>query len=237
MRCSRSICALAASLALAFLVTGCQTAAPASDASAAGPAGTGPSPVNERSERERAEWEAAIAGLGFDTGRVVVDAPPSRSDEARAARLMEAGDTELASNHRTQAVAAYAAAVRAAPDLPEAHIALGEAMIAKGKTDLALACYRTALDLRPDDTETRFALAETLAREMRFEEAIDEMEAVVAAVPGHGRAHERLAIWQYYGEDYGAAWRHVRAARAAGHEMPPQFITLLSGKMAESDVR
>jgi tetratricopeptide (TPR) repeat protein len=237
MRCSRSICALAASLALAFLVAGCQTATPASNSSASAQAGAGPSPVNERSARERAEWEAAIAGLSFDTGRVVVDAPPARSNEARATRLLEEGDAELASNHRTKAVAAYAAAVRAAPDLPHAYVVLGEAMITKGKTELAIACYRTTLDLQPQDFETRVALAETLAREMRHEEAIAEMDAVIAAVPGHGRAHERLAIWHYYDGDYAAAWRHVRAARAAGHEMPPQFITLLSGKMAEPAAR
>jgi tetratricopeptide (TPR) repeat protein len=237
MRCSRSIFALGASLALALVVTGCQTTSPAPGSSAAAAPDTGPSPINERSARERAEWEAAIAGLSFDTGRVIVETPPARVDAARTKRLMEEGDGELASNHRTEAVAAYASAVRADPNLPAAYAALGKAMITKGKTDLAIACYRTALDLQPENVETRFALAETLAREMRYEDAIVEMDVVANADPGYGRAHERLAIWHYYTGDYVAAWRQVRAARAAGHEMPPQFITLLSRKMPEPGAR
>jgi tetratricopeptide (TPR) repeat protein len=212
---------------------GCQSSQPLTSQPVAGQADTGPSPVNERTRRAQAAWAEAIRGLSFETGLVVVDQPPARSDVTAARRLLEQGDIEKAANRRTPAVAACAAAVRAAPDLPEAHFALGDAMTMKGKTDLAAACFRTVIDLQPENIEARVKLAGALAREMRHDEAIAEMEAVLALDPEHGPAHERLAIWHYYGEDYAAAWAHVRAARAAGQEMPPQFITLLSGKMPE----
>lgn len=237
MRSSRCIGALGASLAFLLTVTGCQTSQPVAAQPAAAQADTGPSPVNQRTRLAQEAWAEAVRGLSFETGLVVVDQPPPRSDVAAARRLLEQGDVEKAANRRTQAVAACAAAVRAAPDLPEAHFALGEAMIMKGKTDLAIACYRTIIDLRPENIEARVELANALAREMRLEEAIAEMEAVLALDPDHGPAHERLAIWHYYGENYAAAWEHVRAARAAGLEMPPQFITLLSARMPEPGAR
>jgi Flp pilus assembly protein TadD len=237
MRSSRYATAAVASLAFLLAATGCQTSQPAASQPEAAQADTGPSPVNERTRRSREAWAEAIRGLSFETGLVVVDEPPARSDVAAAQRFMEQSLAEQAANRRTEAVAACAAAVRAAPDLPEAHAALGRAMIMKGKTDLAIACYRTVISLRPENVEARVELAGALAREMRQEEAIAEMEAVLALDPDHGPAHERLAIWHYYGEDYAAAWAHVRAARAAGQEMPPQFITLLSGKMPEPGAR
>jgi len=234
----RFISGLSAGALLIVMLTSCETTPPAESQLAANRSAPdrteiGPSPVNERSRRSQAAWAAAIEGLSFETGLVVVQQPPTTSDMAAARRLMEQGDAEQEINLRTRAVAAYAAAVRAAPDLPEAYAALGEAMIAKGKTDLAIACYRTVIDLRPENIEARVELANALAREMRYEEATTEMEAALVLDPDHGPAHERLAIWSYYDEDYATAWAHVRAARAAGHEMPPQFITLLSGKMPE----
>jgi tetratricopeptide (TPR) repeat protein len=238
----RFISGFSAGLLLIVMLTSCQTTPPAEGSLAADRSATdeteiGISPVNERSRRSQAAWAAAIEGLNFETGRVVVEQPPAAGDVAEARRFLEQGEQEYAANRRTETVAACAAAVRAAPDLPEAYAALGQAMIAKGKTDLAIACYRTVIDLQPENIEARVELANALAREMRYEEATTEMEAVLGLDPAHGPAHERLAIWSYYDEDYATAWAHVRAARAAGHEMPPQFITLLSRKMAEPGAR
>jgi tetratricopeptide (TPR) repeat protein len=193
----------------------------------------GPSPVNEKTLREEAEWAEAVDGLDFSTGTVVLRHPPANSDAQTARTRIADGDTEMVMNHRIPAVKAYADAVRAAPDMPEAHMKLGEAMIAKGKTDLALACFRTVLELDPDHAPAQFELAMTYGRDGQFEQAITEMERVLELQPDNGAAHERIAMWRYYSNDYAGAWAQVHEAEAIGHKMPPQFLDLLGSKMPD----
>ncbi|MFQ5501673.1 MAG: tetratricopeptide repeat protein [Phycisphaerae bacterium] len=191
------------------------------------------SPMNERDLQRQAAWTEAIRGLGFDTGRVVVKSPPQTSDPELAARKMAEGDAARETNHKTRAVKAYAAAVRAAPDQIEPYLALGHAMNFKGKTQLAEACFRTAVDMDPNHVEAREWLARTLDIGDRRAEAIAEMEAALEVDPNHAPAHERLAIWRYYTGDPASAWSHVHASRRLGQTLPPQFIRLLTDKMPD----
>jgi tetratricopeptide (TPR) repeat protein len=67
----------------------------------------------------------------------------------------------------------------------------------------------------------------TLWTPTRHDEAIEEMNALLAIDDDFAIAHERLAIWHYYLGNYDDAWRHVQRARELGHELPAQFLPLL----------
>jgi Flp pilus assembly protein TadD len=192
-----------------------------------------PSPMSERELARQRDWQEAIAGLSFDTGRVIVEEPLADGGAGLYEAKMAEGREKLQTNHKTPAVKAFAEAVRIAPQRVETYVALGYAMITKGKTDLAEACYRTALDLDPDHVEAQTELAMTLSRERRRAEAIAAMERVLDLDPGNGFAHERLAIWHYYDGEFATAWEHVNAARRLDHTMPPQFIKLLQEQMSD----
>jgi tetratricopeptide (TPR) repeat protein len=192
-------------------------------------------PMSER-ERERLEaWNEAVAGLSFETGRVVVEQPPAEDDVALAEAKIAEGLEIMPTNHRTETVAAFAAAVRAAPGMVEPYMLLGRAMTGKGRTEMAIACYRTVLDKDPVQIEAHYELALALSRIMRQDEAIMQMNALLELDPNYGKAHERLAIWHYQAGDYDRAWEHVHAARAIDHELPPQFIELLVQQSPDPD--
>ncbi len=209
-------------------LTACHTTSRAGTA-----ADGGLNPIDEQSTQGEAAWLEAVHGLNFDTGLVVVEEPPAVGDPALARRLMDKGDAELQANHRTWAVKAFAAAVRAAPQLHEPYFVLGRAMLLKGGPKLAIPCFRTVIDMAPEHIGARVALANALAWETRREEAIAEMQAVLELDPGHGPAHERLAVWYYYVGNNAMAWQHVHAARQMDQPLAPQFIKLLESRMAE----
>jgi len=227
-------------LLTALVLTACasnETAAPLAidDAAAATPAAA--SPINERDRARAASWAKAIRGLDFDSGFVVVENPALTRDRTAANAWMGEGAQFLQNNRKTSAVGAYASAVRADPRYVDAYLGLGQAMMVKGKIDLAAASYRTALQLDARNVEARYGLADMLAREQQRDEAIAEMQALLDVSPDYARAHERLAIWQYYEGEHAAAWQHVHAARDLNHRMPPQFIVLLEGQMADPGSR
>ncbi|MCP3904655.1 MAG: tetratricopeptide repeat protein [Planctomycetes bacterium] len=234
----RPILPILPALLTAVVLTACAssettTDRASTDAVTPAPTAAAASPVNVR-DRQRAEaWAKAVRGLSFDTGLVVVEQPPATIDRDAVTASMELGADHLRNNRKTRAVGAYTSAVRADPESVEAHLGLANAMLVKGKIDLAIAGYRTARQLDPASVDARFGLADMLAREQRRDEAITEMETVVRLAPDDARAHERLAIWQYYDGDYASAWKHVHAARALDHRLPPQFIVLLERHMPE----
>ena len=190
------------------------------------------SPLSERDLRERREFAEAIEGLTFREGSVEV-APVSAPDPARAAEHAAHGAREYELNHRTAAIKAYVLAVRNAPDDAPLYARLGDAFVAKGKTDMAIAAFRTAARLDEGLIEARVGYANTLAMEARTAEAIEAMEAVLALDPDNAIARERLAVWEYYEGNYAAAWEHVGHARRAGHPIPPQLIPLLERQMPD----
>jgi tetratricopeptide (TPR) repeat protein len=181
-------------------------------------------------EIKEARYQAAIAGLNFDTGLVVVTEPAAEQGRAAAETQRAEGRRKLDANKRTGALASFAAAVRADPTWADAYIDLGRALITKGRNDHALAAFRTALVHDPDAVDALFEAAMSLARDGRYTEAIEQMGPVLDLDPGRAEAHERLAIWHYYAGDADAAWRHVAAARELGREPPAQFLVLLEAR-------
>lgn len=181
---------------------------------------------------KQAAWKAATRGLHFDTGRLVVD-PQGPADADAAFRHYREGLRLFGENRFVEAIGAYRDALSRWADYPEAIAALGDACRMRGEIAWAIACYRTVLDDEPDRADLRFTLAMMHWADNQPHEAVDEMMRVVEIDPANAQAHERLAIWHYYLDDAAAAWRHVHVARALGHDVSPQFIPLLSAKMAD----
>jgi len=193
----------------------------------------GTSPAEQVWIDKHARFNLAIEGVSFETGVVVV-IQPLEGDFEQAIRLREEGIEHYNYGRYIDATAAHVRAVRMAPELPEAYFSLGEAVLAHGKVDLAAAAHRTALALDPQFTDARFHLAMALWMLSQPEDALAEMEVVVEQDPDRAAAHERLAIWSYYGGDDAGAWRHVHAAQNLGHQMPPQFLALLAARTPEA---
>lgn len=201
-----------------------------------GEAGTGQAmpddPRAALNELKEARFRAAIEGLSFDTGLVLVTEPAAEQGRAAAEAYLAEGRSELDANESTGAVRGFANAVRADPAYADAYLDLGRALITKGRNEYALAAFRTATSLDPGSVDALFEAAMSLARDGRYPQAIEQMEPVLALDPGRAQAHERLAIWHYYAGDTDAAWRHVVAARNLGLEPPGQFVALLEAHSA-----
>jgi Flp pilus assembly protein TadD len=217
----------AACLAVTIASQACQTSQESS------PAEGGAMPVvDSRTALKEARFQEAINGLDFDSGLVVV-VEATGEDPGLAREYRKQGLERLESNRFTGALTMLTKAVRTDPGYTAGYVALGRGLTAKGKVEYALAAFRTALMLEPDNVGAQYELASALGRLNRRDEAVTEMLRVIELDPDHAEAHERLAIWYYYGGDAAVAWQHVKAARELGREPPPQFMALLEAQMPE----
>lgn len=222
---------------LGMLVLACQTGpGPAPTASTTRthrPAGL--SPIENYKEQRLAD---ALRGLTYDTGRVRIDEEAAR-DIAQRGSIEEAlaearrGEALLADNYRLDAIRAFTRAVIIAPDAPETYRGLAGALAKKGLTQNAEAALRAAIDLDPDYVDAWFDLGHVRQLEGRFPEAIDAWNEVLARTDDHADAHHRLALANYYEENYADAWTHTQRAEALGTPVPPQFKPLIQRKMSE----
>jgi len=78
-----------------------------------------------------------------------------------------------------EAIQSYQRALGLNPEGAEVHETLGKAYLELGKVDLALRRYRNALRINPRDIELRFKVAEILASQDRYDESIEDYEAVL----------------------------------------------------------
>ncbi|MCH9650598.1 MAG: tetratricopeptide repeat protein [Deltaproteobacteria bacterium] len=174
----------------------------------------------------------ALEGLLFQDDRVQVDL-------ARPYRLMGAGSwrEHLArgwrffdSGRTVEAMAAFTAAVVAAPWAVPPYLGLAKTLIAKRKPREARAAIMTALDLDSTNSETWFlrgSIEELLGDRGA---AIAAYEEVLQEEPAHGRAHSRLAALSYLLGNLSGAREHLAAAEASGQQVPRLLPGLLSGK-------
>jgi tetratricopeptide (TPR) repeat protein len=193
-------------------------------------------PMNDKERLQAEQWAKATDGLDFETadGRVDVE-PFFPRDEAAAARHVARADELLATNRVMDAMEQYGLAARQDPELADAYVGLGSMLQRKGKPDHAVAAYRTAIDRDDRHLEARYQLAMALWTLTRQDEAITEMNALLALDEAFAKAHERLAVWNYYVADYPAAWRHLHRAEELGQAVPPQLVTLLQGQMTDPE--
>ena len=50
------------------------------------------------------------------------------------------------------------------------------------------------------------------------------------------RAHDRLAVWNYYTGEYAAAWQHLHLAESYGQAVPAQLVQLLQSRMPDPEL-
>lgn len=105
---------------------------------------------------------------------------PDRRAKENARISYDVGVTAFDRGDTREALRALLASVRADPNLPETHNALGLVYHASGKEALALEHYRRALALRPKFSEAQNNLGILLLDMDRYEEAIAAFEAALS---------------------------------------------------------
>ena len=84
---------------------------------------------------------------------------------------------------RSEATAAYRRAVELAPELAEAHAALGELLILADEDEEAARCFRRAAAVEPDAVAGRLSLAKACMLETNFSEAETQLRQALADEP------------------------------------------------------
>ena len=123
-------------------------------------------------------------------------------------------------NRWADAQAAYASAVRLAPDLPRVHVNRGLAFRGDGKFTAAANCFRRAVDLAPDDVKLWEVLAGAHAADEDYAAAIPCYERLLEFQPERAQWHNELG-WalQQEGRHDEAAGCLTRGARASSPDM------------------
>ncbi|HZW08385.1 MAG TPA: hypothetical protein VFF69_00640 [Phycisphaerales bacterium] len=194
---------------------------------AAGPVAKSPE------DYRKVRFAEAMRGLAIRDGLVRVDAEAAGElalnlRPADGAGAIARGESRLAENDFSGAVAEYRTAILADAGSAAGYEGLGDALVCKRKDDMALAAYRTAVMLAPRDADARMKLAETLNRNGDIAGWAAELENVLAIDGGHGEAHARLAVARYYLGDKEAAREEIVLAERFGGAVPPQLRDLVN---------
>ena len=114
--------------------------------------------------------------------------------ESIEARFFLACDLQNAPGRMPEAVAQYEEVLRRAPDYYQAHINLGNVLVAQGRAREAIAHYETGLRLRPEIAEIHFNLAVVLLGiPGGTGEAVEHLRAGLRLQPGNEQAMRMLA--------------------------------------------
>jgi len=116
-----------------------------------------------------------------------------------------------------EAVSQVREALSLDPNSKEAYYALGGIEQARNRNQAALDAFDRALELGPTNLETRNSRARQLVMLERFDEAVGEFEAIVAADPEMVSARLNLAVAEF---SRGDAVRALEAAYALLRESP-----------------
>jgi tetratricopeptide (TPR) repeat protein len=132
-----------------------------------------------------------------------------------------------------EAMAHYAAALRAKPDYYEPMINTANILADRGRTAEAVGYYERALALAPNHPLAHYNLGlayEELGRaddaERAYREAIRQDPAMVAA-------RNNLAVVRFRAGDFAEAWREVEEMRRRGAQPHPDFLRALAQAMPE----
>jgi Tfp pilus assembly protein PilF len=93
-----------------------------------------------------------------------------------------------------------------------AHINLGEALQARGKTEDAVRQYRLALEIKPHHPKAHNNLGVSLVKQNRLDEAIGHYRSAIASKPDHETAHHNLGLAYFRKKDTKQAIPHYEKA-------------------------
>lgn len=135
-----------------------------------------------------------IKAAGY-SGRYTYLSPaaPTPGDAAESERAFKRGVKAQRAGSLSLAITEYQAAVKADPANYDAYYNLGLAALERGDARLSLWAYEIALALKPsaDDAQYNFALA--LKAGGYWEDAAEQLQALLAESPSDARAHLSLA--------------------------------------------
>lgn len=135
-----------------------------------------------------------IKAAGY-SGRYTYISPaaPTPGDAAESERAFKRGVKAQRAGSLSLAITEYQAAVKADPANYDAYYNLGLAALERGDARLSLWAYEIALALKPsaDDAQYNFALA--LKAGGYWEDAAEQLQALIVENPSEARAHLSLA--------------------------------------------
>jgi predicted O-linked N-acetylglucosamine transferase (SPINDLY family) len=109
--------------------------------------------------------------------------------EKLAIELIDQGNQAEEAGQLDNAMQRYEAALRIAPELPRAHLNLGNLLGRQGRHDAALASYREVLRLAPGHAGAHFNIGNVHTDEGRFGEALAAYQQAVSLDPTMVDAH------------------------------------------------
>lgn len=171
-------------------------------------------------DRRKAADLLKKAGEAYRAGRLAAAQELCRKVLAREPRdamaMQFLGMLQATAGFAKQGEATLRAALALAPELPQAHINLGQVLHRTDRLDEALEHYRRALDARPDYALAHFNVAQVLQQMGRAQEAVASYRAAVAADSAYAAAWLALGTVLEEISDLEAAWEAYE--RAAAHE-------------------
>ena len=171
--------------------------------------------------------EAAIGltNIYMKSGRLA-DAEPllrrlsaARADDAGL--HIQLGRVLLAEKKNDDAIAEFQAALKAAPNDPEAQRELADVYASAGKNDLAETAYRPLVAAHPNDPELHRALGQALLRQKKFAEAQQELLAAVRLKRDSPDTYVDLAFAASENKNYALTVRALNGRAQLNANMPP----------------
>ena len=133
-----------------------------------------------------------LAGTVHSQGQ----APPASSDEmgmrmvaAQTQQVIKVGQQPISEQKLEGAIASYAKAARQAPDSPDAHFALGDALAKAEHFQEALVRYTLAVTLDPTHTKALYARSQLCRRMALHAQACKDLSQLINLKPGVAEYH------------------------------------------------
>ena len=156
----------------------------------------------------KGEWAAFIGALALLAAMAVATPAPERVSRLEHQRQMQQSelrqrfDQSVAMLHARQyehAITALHRVLELAPDMPEAHVNMGYALLGLERADAARGFFLAAIDLRPGQANAYYGLA--LADELLedYEAALGGMRSYLHLAPADDphRVRARAALWEW----------------------------------------
>lgn len=171
--------------------------------------------------KRRIAWAVLTIGLALLAGMAPMTAPPETVTRLEHQRQMqqtevrqrfEQGVAMLHAHQYEHAITALHRVLELAPQLPEAHVNMGYALLGLQRGEAARGFFQAAIELRPGQANAYYGLA--MADELRqdYESALGGMRSFLhlSKADDPYRARARAALWEWE-EKLG---RHAKAGAA-----------------------
>jgi tetratricopeptide (TPR) repeat protein len=136
----------------------------------------------------------------------------------RAEAVMATGDRMFGEEKYATALARYRSATRISPDLADAHLREGFALLAQNKTLAAVKAFRRGLEIRQDWSDSRFQLGEIYAKSALVEKT-EMLSDAVQSRPNDANNLVALGMQLYFdGQRDQAAETFAKAATLGAND-------------------